>query len=78
MPGRVRFVDGNSLVFGVMDHAGTGFSGGGQTHLTSFFRFWTVAASRNSSLAPVRPRNLNRVRPTFDPNFKILDKKVKN
>src|SRR4029078_11003094 len=31
--------------------------------LASLRRFWAVAASRNSSLAPVGPRNRNRLRP---------------
>ena len=32
---------------------------------TSFLRFWTVAASRNSSEAPLGPRSLSRRRPKW-------------
>ena len=52
-----------SLLFTVIwHHAGTDklLSGGLYRSCASFFRFCTVAASRNSSPAPLRPRNLSR------------------
>ena len=38
-----------------------GFGGGLMTRFTNRLMFWTAAVSKNSSLAPVRPRSLSRV-----------------
>jgi hypothetical protein len=42
-----------------------GISGRQARNRTSFLKFWTVAASRNSSLAPVIPRSRSRLKPKF-------------
>jgi hypothetical protein len=47
-------------------HAGVGDvvgAGDGQIALARRLRFWTVAANRNSSLAPVTPRRRRQVKP---------------
>ena len=44
-----------------MDQAIIGLGGGLETSLASRLRFCTVAVSRNSSLAPVSPRNRSLV-----------------
>jgi len=41
-------------------HAGTGHAAGIARSFASFLRFCAVAASRNSSRAPIGPRNLRR------------------
>ena len=50
-----------SIVIFAHQSAITSLGGGFETSLASRFRFCTVAVSRNSSFAPVRPRNLSLV-----------------
>src|SRR5882757_6052972 len=70
---RLRF-QGHGLFFGVLSqdraghrrrflwsrHADTGQAAGIARSFASFLRFWAVAASRNSSRAPLGPRSLRR------------------
>ena len=48
-----------------MDEAVIGLGVGMAASFARRLRFWTAAVIRNSSLAPVRPRNLRRVNPRF-------------
>ena len=50
------------LGFGMV-HAVIGLGGGMAASFAKRRRFWTAAVMRNSSLAPVRPRNLSLVSP---------------
>jgi len=63
MPGWVLVLWSVWLSFLHMDQAIIGLGGGIETRLTRRFRFCTAASSRNSSLAPVRPRSLSLVSP---------------
>ena len=60
--GLVRWDSFSTFMGHAIVEAGTG-DGGGQVARQSLLRFCEVAASRNSSLAPVSPRSLRRVKP---------------
>ena len=61
MPGRVSCVGYMGSGFGHMGQATIGLGGGMAASLANRLRFCTVATSRNSSLAPLRPRKRSLV-----------------